>query len=94
MLTGITVVSTDVTETHLNMQISGEISLTGDKAKYAVLLPDKVYVNVYVNTIALKNKIAGADVTCTSFNIDGMTDDEMNDFFALATKLGGTLWRI
>ncbi|MGN0761100.1 MAG: hypothetical protein ACI4MV_04055 [Christensenellales bacterium] len=90
VLTGITVVSTDVTETHLNMQISGEISLTGDKAKYAVLLPDKVYVNIYVNTIALKNKIAGADVTCTSFNIDGMTDDEMNDFFALATKLGGS----
>lgn len=90
LLTGITVVSTDITATHLNMQISGKISLTGENAKYAVLLPDKVYVNVYVDTVALKNKIAGADVTCTSFDIDGMTVDEMNDFFALATKLGGS----
>ena len=90
VLTGITVVSTDITATHLNMQISGKISLTGENAKYAVLLPDKVYVNVYVDTVALKNKIAGADVTCTSFDIDGMTVDEMNDFFELATKLGGS----
>lgn len=90
VLTNITVVSTDITATHLNMQISGEVSLTGENAKYAVLLPDKVYVNVYVDTVALKNKIAGADVTCTSFDIDGMTVDEMNDFFALATKLGGS----
>ncbi|MDD7351234.1 MAG: hypothetical protein PUG90_03540 [Clostridia bacterium] len=89
VLTGITVVSTDITATKLNMQISGKISLTGENAKYAVLLPDKVYVNVYVDTVALKNKIAGADVTCTSFDIDGMTVDEMNDFFELATKLGG-----
>lgn len=90
VLTGITVVSTDITATHLNMQISGEVRLTGENAKYAVLLPDKVYVNVYVDTVALKNKIAGATVTCTSFDIDGMTVDEMNDFFALATKLGGS----
>ncbi|MGN0764963.1 MAG: hypothetical protein ACI4MO_00575 [Christensenellales bacterium] len=90
VLTNITVVSTDITATHLNMQISGDISLTGSNAKYAVLLPDKVYVNVYVDTVALKDKIAGADVTCTSFDIDGMTVDEMNDFFALATKLGGS----
>ncbi|MGN0789810.1 MAG: hypothetical protein ACI4MY_07705, partial [Christensenellales bacterium] len=90
VLTNITVVSTDITDTHLNMQISGEISLTGDNAKYAVLLPSKVYVNVYVDTVALKNKIAGAAVTCTTFDIDGMSEEEMNDFFALATKLGGT----
>lgn len=90
VLTGITVVSTDITATELNMQISGEISLTGENAKYAVLLPNKVYVNVYVDTVALKDKIAGADVTCTSFDIDGMTVDEMNDFFELATKLGGS----
>ena len=90
VLTNVTVVSTNITATHLNMQISGEISLTGENAKYAVLLPDKVYVNVYVDTVALKNKIGGADVTCTSFDIDGMTVDEMNDFFALATKLGGS----
>ena len=90
VLTNITVVSTDITATHLNMQISGEISLTGSNAKYAVLLPNKVYVNVSVDIAALKNKIGGADVTCTSFDIDGMTVDEMNDFFALATKLGGS----
>lgn len=90
VLTNITVVSTDITATHLNMQISGEISLTGENAKYAVLLPNKVYVNVYVDTVALKNKIGGAAVTCTTFDIDGMTEEEMNNFFALATKLGGS----
>ncbi|MGN0797818.1 MAG: hypothetical protein ACI4M5_06365 [Christensenellales bacterium] len=91
VLTDITVVATDITATHLNMQISGKVSLTGENAKYAVLLPDKVYVNVYVDTVALKNKIAGISTDdCTSFDIDGMTNDEMNDFFALATKLGGS----
>ena len=90
VLTNITVVSIDITATELNMQISGEVSLTGENAKYAVLLPDKVYVNVSVDIADLKDKIAGADVTCTSFNIDGMTNDMMNDFFALATKLGGS----
>ncbi|MGN0770995.1 MAG: hypothetical protein ACI4MI_00205 [Christensenellales bacterium] len=89
VMKNIKVVSTRITATQMTMQLSGEIQLTGENAKYSVLLPRQVYVNVTVDTALLRQKLEGADVDCASFDIDGMTTEQMNNFFSVATKLGG-----
>ncbi len=85
----INIVSTNITTAEMKMQIEGEIALTGENAKYSVLLPKKIYLNLTVDTALLMRRVNGEDVVCTSFDIDGMNAEQMTNFFEVASKLGG-----
>ena len=89
IIDNITIRSTIITTSEMKMQVEGDIVLTGENAKYSVLLPKKIYLNLTVDTVKLMQKINGDDVVCTSFDIDGMSQEQMTNFFEIASKLGG-----
>lgn len=86
----INILNTIIHPAVMTMQIEGDVELTGDNAKYSLLLPKKIYINLTIDTIKLMDKIKnGGEEVCVDFDIDGMDQSQMKHFFEVVSKLGG-----
>lgn len=61
-------------------------SQSEDLSKYSNLLPDTVYITVFIDT---EKMINASEQSSVKVVIDGMNDESMDDFFSMVRKLTG-----